>query len=207
MSRRARIKRVGRRGGVAAAGASALFSAVALAGTPATTVFLRSNEGTDTTPAACRAAGGCGPSVKAPVVLTRGQSYTIRVTGTISVWNYWAPQHCGTPEPRPEFPTGGPVTPTGDDAVFRFANHVRGTNGRCDPLPSRSGLFQFNLGSGWFTPTALGNPSKPSGNRGEDQHPYWFRVSGLGAAPRFRFVDWHPSDNHGKFKIVISKEP
>ena len=203
------MRRIGRRAGLAtaAAGATGILSAVALAGTPATTVFLKSNEGRDTTQAACNAAHGCGPTVAAPVVLTKGQSYTIRVTGTISVWNFWASQHCGTPEPSPEFPTAGPVTPTGDDAVFRFASHVREANGHCDPLPFKPGLFQFNLGSGWYTPTALGNPTKPSGNRGEDQHPYWFRVTGLGAAPRFRFVDYHPSDNHGKFKIVISAEP
>jgi hypothetical protein len=190
-----------------AAGASGILSAAALAGTPATTVFLRSNEGPDISQAACRAAHGCGPTVKASVLLSAHQSYTIRVTGTISVWNFWAAAHCGTPEPRPEYPTAGEITPTGDDAVFRFAIHMRDPSGRCDPVPFRSGLFQMNLGSGWFSPSALGNPRTPSRDHGDDQHPYAFRVIGQGVAPRFRFVDYHPSDNHGKFKIVISAEP
>lgn len=204
------MDRIGRRGSLAAAvaGACGLLSAAALAGTPATTVFLKSNDGPDISQAACRAAHGCGPMLKAPVVLTANQSYTIRVTGTVSAWSFWATAHCGTPEPRPEYLTSGTTpTPTGDDAVFRFAFHMRDPSGRCDRVPYRSGLFEMNLGSGWFAPRALGNPTTPSSDHGGDQHPYTFRVTGQGVAPRFRYVDYHPSDNNGKFKIVISAEP
>jgi hypothetical protein len=188
--------------GVLAAGAG---SAVALGAAPGTAVLLQSNRGVDMSQAECNAHGGCGPTVRAPVVLAAGQSYTIRVTGTISVWGTWS-NPCGHPEPRPEYLTPGvPVTPTGDDAVFRFANHT--TNRDCRTLPRKTGLFQINLGSGWFSPTAVGNPSSPHGNQGGEQHPYTFRVTGQGKPPQFRYVDFHPSDNDGALKIVISAEP
>lgn len=178
---------------------------MALASTPASTIYLASNRGRDTSHAACQARHGCGPTVTAPMRLSNGQAYSIRVSGTVSAWGYWATRSCGVPETRPEFPTSDAPSPTGDDAVFRFASHTASRD--CRHLPYRSGLFQINLGHGWFVPTALGNPTKPSGNRGADQHPYTFRVLGQGSRPRFRFVDWHPSDNDGEFKIVISAEP
>lgn len=178
-----------------------ILSAAALGSTPTTTTYLVSNHGRDISPATCNARGGCGPEATANLVLRTGQSYTIRVSGTISVWDFWS-DPCGSPLPHPQFPTPGQSTPTGDDILFRFADHVHFSGNRCEPLPRRTGLFQINLGSGWFLPTALGNPSRPTRS-----HEYSFRVVGQGAQPRFRFVDYHPSDNDGKFRIVIHAEP
>jgi hypothetical protein len=193
-----RLRRTGGAAACALATASAL-SAAALGSTAATTVFLSSNRGHDISQVECIARGGCGPEAIAPVVLVNGRSYAIRVSGTISVWSFWAANPCGHPRPRPEFPTPGQITPTGDDAVFRFAFHVHFSGDRCEPVPRRTGLFQINLGSGWFSPTALGNPARPA-----RAHEYSFRVVGQGFEPRFRYVDYHPSDNDGKFRIVIS---
>lgn len=194
-----RIMRLGAGVGVLAVSASVALSAGAAGSTPTTTLFLASNAAPNITPAQCRAQGGCGPTVTAPMVLASGQSYLVRVTGTVSVWEFWAKNACGHPRPRPEYLTPGKITPTSDDAVFRFANHV--DNRDCTFLPRREGLFQVNLGDGWFTPIAQGNPSKPSGNGG--LHPYVFQVFGQGKEPRFRFVDFHPRDNDGAFKLVI----
>lgn len=185
---------------IGAASAAGALSAGAIGSPHSTTVFLASNHGHDMPQSVCAARGGCGPEVSAPVVLRAGTTYSIVVTGTVSVWGIWSPRTCGSPEPRPEFPTGH-ETPTGDDAVFRFAYHSVGND--CRLLPQRFGLFQINLGGGWFSPTALGNPSAPSGDHGRVQHPYEFRVVGLGHKPMFRFNDFHPSDNNGAFKIVI----
>jgi hypothetical protein len=187
---------------VAALGAAGALSAGAFGSSGSTTVFLVSNQGADITPARCQTMGGCGPVVTAPVVLAAGQQYKIHVNGTISVWSNWPPGFCGHPL-RARYPTPGPNAPTSDDAVFRFAIHLRPSNGVCAPLPRKTGLFQINLGSGWFSPTAVGNPTKPSRDHG-DQHPYTFVVIGHGAQPRFRYVDNHPSDNSGKLKIVVS---
>lgn len=190
-----------------AAGIAVAAVSAASASPPPTVVYLASNAGPDITAEACAAQHGCGPMVSAPTVLRAGQSYTIRVQGTISAWSYWVAHPCGNPEPRAEFPTPGPLTPTSDDAQFRFAIHLRPI-GSCAPLPRKTTLFQINLGSGWFHPIAVGNPSRPSQRRSEsDQHPYLFRVIGQGVAPSFRYVDYHPSDNNGKFKISISAEP
>lgn len=203
-----RQRRAARRLAALAVGVVAAGAPVALASTPATTVFLASNKGPDLTPAQCRARGGCGPQVTAPVVLRAQQTYTIRVTGTVSAWSFWAPGPCGKPEPRPEFPTRGAVTPTSDDAQFRFAFHLSRTTG-CGaplPLPRKVPYFQMNLGNGWIHPTAANNPSRPSGNNLHAQHPYMFQVIGQGAKPKFRYNDNHPSDNDGQFKIVITAE-
>jgi hypothetical protein len=202
--RRARKRNVA----VIATAATAVASSVALGATPQTVVFLSSNKGQNVTRAECAARHGCGPEVTTPIVLRSGHQYQIVVTGTVSVWEFW-PAPCGQPEPRPEFPTLPTrirITPTGDDAQFRFAFHIAG-RADCRPLPYKTGLFQMNLGSGWFHPIAVGNPSKPSGDHGDVQHPYTFLVSGEGSEPKFRFVDYHPSDNSGKFRIAISSHP
>jgi hypothetical protein len=52
-------------------------------------------------------------------------------------------------------------------------------------------------------PIANGDPSKPSANKRTTQHPYTFSFTGEGVAPQFRFVDFHPSDNSGQFRITI----
>lgn len=203
VSRSSRVRR-GAVAGAAAALCAGALSAAAFGSGASSTVFLISNQGPDITPAQCQAMGGCGPTVTAPLRLARGQTYLVHVTGTISVWGFWVAHPCGHPLARPAYPIPGvPNTPTGDDAVFRFAIHLRPANGRCVRLPIKMGLFQINLGSGWFVPTAVGNPSKPSRDHG-DQHPYTFMVTGQGERPRFRFVDNHPSDNDGEFKITVS---
>lgn len=178
--------------------AGAVLSAVALASPHSTTVFLVSTKGVDMTRGQCVAMGGCGPSVTAPVVLLPGHVYTVRVTGTIAVWNFWPSTFCGHALPRPLYPTPGPVVMTSDDAVFRFAVH---SSAHCPHLPWRTGLFQINTGSGWFVPTAVGNPQQPTGGA---EHPYKFLIRGQGVAPQFRFVDYIVTDNHGSFRIVIS---
>jgi hypothetical protein len=193
--------------GTAAAALAIAASAAALSSpTTRTRVFLESNNAPDISRAMCDAMGGCGPTVEAPVTLVSGQAYSIRVTGTVSPWSFYI-NPCGKPEPRPEFPTPGLVTMTAEDAQFLFASHLRGAGGRCHPMPFKRGMFQINLGSGWFHPIAVGNPSVPSGDQGRVQHPYRFRVIGQGARPRFRYVDNHPSDNNGAFKIVITPAP
>jgi len=192
-------RRIARSGAVAGAvaGVAGVLSAGALGSTASgATVFLDSNHGPDITRAQCNAMGGCGPTVSAPVVLEAGKHYTIQVSGTISVFGYWVAHPCGHPGAHPIYPTSGPNNPTSDDAVFRFAIHSRGP---CSNLPRRTGLFQINLGQGWFSPTPAGNPSRPT--RGI--HAYRFEVVGDGAAPSFRFVDYHPSDNTGAFRIVV----
>jgi hypothetical protein len=191
---------------VAAAGVAAIAVAGALSaaasGSPASsTVFLISNRGVDITEPQCDAQGGCGPEVSDPMVLAAGQSYTVKVSGTVSVWNVWSDRPCGHPL-KAAYPTPGRNTPTSDDAVFRFAFRTRALG--CPPLPRHMGLFQINVGSGWFTPVAVGNPTRPSGDDHGLQHPYTFIVKGIGAHVEFRFVDPHPSDNSGKFKIEVS---
>jgi hypothetical protein len=202
----ARRLRGKRHAAVLAIVAAVTASSPAWGSTTRTVVYLAVNKGEDVSRAACRARGGCGPEVKAPLVLAAHRVYSIRVSGTVSVWGFWVSHPCGRPESRPEFPTSRPTTPTGDDAQFRFAYHLQPSSG-CRPLPRREPIFQLNLGSGWFHPIALGNPSKPSSNNGDVQHPYRFRAIGEGVVPEFRFVDYHPSDNNGEFRIVISRAP
>jgi hypothetical protein len=173
------------------------------------TLFLDAHQSAahDMSHAACESAGGCGPTVQASTVLDSGTTYTIKVVGAVSVWDGWQFRRCGKPEPTPEFgSTGLSARPANDDAQFRFAQTVTG-NQTCPKLPKKSALFQINLGdsAGWFHPTAIDNPTKPSGdnNAANDQHPYTFSVVGDGVAPAFRFVDYHPSDNDGEFRIQI----
>ncbi len=188
---------------MAAVAAALLFAAWGWGNRHAVVVYLVSNDAPDSSHALCNANFGCGPVVTAPITLRNGKRYLIRVSGTISVWHFWAPDPCGKPEPAPEFPTG-PTTPTGDDAQFRFAINNPGPNG-CAPTPVKTNFFQINLGSGWFHPIALGDPSTPSRDRHHSQHPYYFSVTGEGVQPMFRFIDFHSSDNDGKFQIVIAR--
>jgi hypothetical protein len=144
-----------------------------------------------------------GNSVFAPIALTSGKTYTLTVAGTFSAWADWPHRRCGQPEPSPVYNSpasdGQAVTTVGDDALFTFARPLY--SGRCPSgLPRYEGLFQINLGSGWtrFVPTG-GVPKKPTSN----DHVYSGTVVGQGAVPRFRIVDWHPSDNDGQLLITI----
>lgn len=190
------------------AAVAALASASALASTAigaggTTTVFLASNDAHDMSRAHCVAQGGCGAVVQAPVVLQAGARYEIKVSGTVSAWNF-SHYRCGHALSGPQYPTEGGSTPTTDDAQFRFASPGIGGCGR---LPVKTGLFQIDLGDGWFHPIANGDPTRPSGDPRHVQHPYTFTVTGLGSAPKFRYVDYHPSDNSGEFKVVVVAGP
>ena len=152
---------------------------------------------------------GCGSTVTVPVVLASGTSYTVKVSGAVSPWGSWTYRRCGKPEPNSEYPSPGITNkPASDDAQFRFA--APRYTGRCvHPLPQKAGYFQVNLGGGWYHPIANGEPSKPSTDNGPgyQQHPYTFTFTGQGVAPEFRYVDYHPSDNSGQFKIVVEGGP
>jgi len=141
--------------------------------------------------------------VTAPIVLAQGQSYRLTVRGTFSAWAKW-PKSCGRPERSAAYPSPAsdrqPVTPVGDDAVFRFARPSY--TGICPTnRPAVTGTFEVNPGSGWkpFVPTG-GYPAKPT--RGN--HPYAATIVGEGVKPQFRIVDWRASDNNGQLLITIS---
>jgi hypothetical protein len=183
------------------------------AGAATTTLYLNSYNPTDATNSFCVGANmippvtpaGCGSSVTAPVVLGSQSIYTVSVIGAVSAWDQWPYRRCGKPEPSSQFASSGIANrPAGDDAQFRFA--VPLYVGKCTKLPKKTSYFQVNLGSGWFHPIANGEPSKPSNDNDKagDQHPYTFTFTGGGVAPQFRYVDYHASDNSGRFKITIS---
>jgi hypothetical protein len=185
----------------------------ASAGAATTTVYLDSYSPTDGSMAFCTGANlvgpttppGCGDSVTAPTVLTAASSYTVTVVGAVSAWGAWPYRRCGKPEPSSEFASPTATNrPAGDDAQFRFA--VPLYTGKCVKLPKKSTYFQVDLGGGWFHPIANNNPTGPSNDndKAADQHPYTFTFIGEGVAPQFRFIDYHPSDNSGRFKIVIT---
>ncbi|MGO9882222.1 MAG: hypothetical protein ACLPV4_04305 [Solirubrobacteraceae bacterium] len=145
-----------------------------------------------------------GNSVSAPITFVDGHTYRITVSGTFSAWGAWPHRRCGKPEPSAVYLSpasdGQTVTAVGDDALFEFAHPLY--KGRCTSgLPRYQGLFQINLGSGWhsFVPTG-GIPSRPTRN----DHVYKGTIIGTGTVPRFRIVDWHPSDNNGQLRITIS---
>jgi hypothetical protein len=170
------------------------------------TLRLNSRSTKDVTPRACLASHGCGPSVTASIVLAANTRYLVKVTGAVGVWSggNWALGTCGKPNRAPEFGSpGAPSAPVGNDAQFRFASPKFAA--KCMALPVTSGGFQMKLSnrSAWFHPIAENHPRKPSTDRNGRQHPYTFIVYGLSARPRFRFVDYHPSDNDGEFRIQI----
>jgi hypothetical protein len=148
---------------------------------------------------------GCGNSVTAPLVFETGVLYTVKVVGAVSSWGAWPYKRCGKPEPSSEFGSSAITNrPAGDDAQFRFAQPLY--IGTCHfNNPKKTSFFQVNLGSGWFHPVATPSPAHPSndGDKAGDQHPYSFTFTGQGVAPQFRYVDYHPSDNSGRFKITI----
>ena len=193
------------------AGLPALGTSAAAAAT--TTFYLDSYNAVDASHAFCSGANlltpttppGCGNEVTAPVVLEAGTSYTVNVIGAVSPWGPWSYRRCGKPEPSSEFASPGQVNrPASDDAQFRFAIPLY--MGTCPRLPQKVSFFQVDLGGGWFHPVANGDPSRPSNDNDPagDQHPYTFTFTGEGVAPHFRYFDYHPSDNSGRFKIVIS---
>jgi len=194
--------------------ALAVSAAAASSASAATTFYLNSYNSTDAASAAfCSSPAmmittvpGCGNSVTAPIVFETGTVYTVKVVGSVSAWGAWPSVRCGKVEPSSQFPSPGrPNNPVGDDAQFRFAKPLY--KGSCPKLPQKTQYFQVNLGSKWFHPIANGKPSKPSPDNhktGGEQDPYTFTFTGEGAAPQFRYVDYHPSDNSGQFKITVN---
>jgi hypothetical protein len=211
-------KRIAKWFTVTVAAVGALTLAAAPAGAATTTFYLNSYDPSDASIAFCSGANllpavtppGCGGSVTAPVVLANGSTYTVSVVGAVSAWGSWPYRRCGKPEPSSEFASPGIANrPAGDDAQFRFAIPLY--TGKCVIAPKKSKLkkttfFQVDLGSGWLHPVADGDPKKPSddNDKADDQHPYTFTFTGQGVAPQFRFIDYHPSDNSGRFRIVIT---
>lgn len=181
--------------------------------TSTTTAYLNSYNATDASGSGfCTGAAmmtstppGCGSTTTVPVVLTSGTSYTATVFGAVSAWGSWPFNRCGKPEPSSQFASPAITNrPAGDDAQFRFAIPLYGA--KCHFKVVKTAFFQANLGSGWFHPVAINEPSKPSGDNKSpaEQHPYKFTFVGQGVAPQFRFVDYHPSDNSGQFKIAVT---
>jgi hypothetical protein len=190
---------------------SALVAAPALAGTT-TTFYLNSYNSTDNSGAFCSehlaeltSPPGCGTVVTSPIVFTEGTTYTVRVVGAVDPLGEYTYRSCGKPDIKSEFPSSGlPNEPAGDDAQFRFGE-PRGP-GKCPHLPEKVGYFQVNLGSAWAHPVANGNPSKPpKETKAGEQSAYTFTIVGEGAAPQFRYVDFHASDNDGEFQINVTE--
>jgi hypothetical protein len=151
----------------------------------------------------------CGPQVNASAVLARGTTYVVEVVGAVSVSGTGLDDRylCGKPQPMPEFASPGVTAqPANDDAQFLFAEPNYGTK-PCPKFPVKSSAFLIKLGrsSRWFHPIASGHPKRPSGDRNaaHNQHPYTFVVVGQGATIHFRFRDYYPSDNDGRFRIEI----
>jgi hypothetical protein len=147
-----------------------------------------------------------GSEVHGGIRLKSGDTYTIEVQGTFSAWSDWPYRRCGKPEPSAVYRSGGrDDVPVGDDAVFRFAEPLY--TGKCPraALPRRTTTFQINLGSGsgWtpFVPDG-GVPRKPTSGT----HRYTETVVGTGKTPKFRIVDWMPSDNSGELMITIHEQ-
>ncbi len=143
-----------------------------------------------------------GDTTSYPLTLTTGTQYTVLVEGTFSAWNDWAGRKdCGSPGAAPIWGSSGRKnTPVGDDAVFRFASPLLKKD--CPNVTVRAtGTFQMNLGGGWksFVPDG-GVPSAPS----TGVHAYHETVTGQGAEPKFRIVDWYPADNDGELKIKVT---
>jgi hypothetical protein len=144
------------------------------------------------------------------MVLSANTRYLVKVTGAVGVWGLqtWTLGKCGKPSRAPEFRSpGAPSAPAASDAQFTFASPKFAV--KCEALPIKSGTFQMKLSDrrAWFHPIAENRPRKPSTDRNGEQHPYTFIVYGENARPRFRYSDYHPSDNDGEFRIQIIPEP
>jgi hypothetical protein len=177
----------------------------------ATTFYLDSYNAVDASHAFCSGANllptvtppGCGNSITAPVVLGTESSYTVTVVGAVSAWGAWPHRHCGKPAPSSQFASPGIANkPAGDDSQFRFASPLY--LGKCPKLPQKTSFFQVDLGNGWFHPVANGNQPSHDNDKASDQHRNTFTFTGQGVEPQFRFIDYHSSDNSGRFKIVVS---
>jgi hypothetical protein len=148
-------------------------------------------------------ATGIPPVAVTAVPLTAGAHYTMTVRGTYSAWFEWPRKYqCGNRRPAPAYPTPGrPVSPTGFDAEFKFAAPAPDVK-TCNSikLPAPSVVFQINPGDKWVHPTTLGaKPTVPN-----IPHVYKYDVVGQGKPLSLRIVDFHASDNDGRFRVTIA---
>jgi hypothetical protein len=146
---------------------------------------------------------GIPPAVTTSAALTAGAHYTLTVRGTYSAWFEWPRNYvCGKPRLAPAYPSPGrPVSKTGFDSEFKFA--VPAPNVKtCDgvTLPAPAVLFQVNPGDKWVHPTIKGaKPTVPS-----RFHAYTYDVVGQGKPLSLRIVDFHSTDNNGRFRVTIA---
>jgi hypothetical protein len=146
---------------------------------------------------------GTPPVVTTTAALTLGTQYTMTVRGSYSAWFEWPRNYvCGTPRLFPAYPTPGrPLSKTGFDAQFKFAVPAPDAKTCASiKLPAAAVLFQINAGDKWVHPTIKGAvPTVPNRN-----HSYTYDVVGQGKPLSLRIVDFHATDNDGRFRVTIA---
>lgn len=142
------------------------------------------------------------PTVVAKAHLLVGHSYSVTVEGTFSIvpaerWH--VPSVCGTPALRPRFPSPGVENgKVGADAEVQMARTTdHGCSGR---YPRPHNRFQVDVGNGFRHLPATG---EPFGDVAPSDR-YTYRVTGTGAAARFRIFDKPATDNYGMLRIVVT---
>lgn len=130
--------------------------------------------------------------------------YILTVSGTFSSYSpgLWkSGKTCGTPTPRPRFPSKGrPSGPAGTDALWTFADR----RGRCRQRSTPVVPFVSTQLSVSGTYRRIGKllPSY-SGLRAD--HVYRFAVTGAGARARVRIKDPNSRDDYGRLRISIRR--
>jgi hypothetical protein len=145
-------------------------------------------------------------NAKSNITLINGQSYSVRITGTFSLWddNTWKKGACsGTPEGSPMYPSQGVVNgPAGNDAIFFFAvprGYDAATPQWCAwKLPSDADYIEFNTDDIKFY--KLG----PINSTYNKSHQYEYRIYGKGKPLKIMLTDSNYSDNRGRLKIEIT---
>jgi hypothetical protein len=142
------------------------------------------------------------PTVVAKTHLLAGHAYSVTVEGTFSIvpaarWR--VPSVCGTPAPRPRFPSPGVENgKVGADAEVQLARTT--DNGCSGHYPRPHNRFQIDVGNGFRHLPAAG---EPFGDVAPSDR-YTYRVAGTGAAARFRIFDKPATDNYGMLRIVVT---
>lgn len=150
---------------------------------------------------------GIPPVVSTAAALTAGVHYTVKVRGTYSAWGVWPVVRkglkCGQPRLAPAYPSPGrKATQTGFDAEFKFA--IPSPNVKvcaAAGLPRKAVVFQINPGTKWAHPTLKSGvaPTVPA-----VPHLYIYDVVGQGKPLSLRIVDYHATDNNGRFRVTIA---
>ena len=144
--------------------------------------------------------------VKSNLVLERGATYSIQLSGTFSNWasSDWAQNGvCAgtTPEATPMFPsTGTSNGKVGEDPFYWFAfPKGGGSAGPCGKLtpPSPGDYLNFSLDGGATVSTYSPVPAYTT------SHIYTITVAGKGYPLIVFFYDSLYADNHGQLKIDI----